>query len=129
MITFSIDLPAMYGDHHVIQIRSLLLELPGVENVYASSAFKVLEVRLDEEKISKDQVLAKLEEYGYLGEMPVMVEASADSDLEVRKKSFRQTAVYEQTRKTVSFAHRINYEGRPLWHCPGIGTIRTKMED
>jgi len=129
MKTISIDLPAMYGDHHVIQVRNLLLELPGVEDVYASSAYKVLEIQFREDQANEDQIRAKLDEYGYLGEIPMMIEANADDEMDVRRRSFRHTSVYEQTRKTVSFTQRVNYQGRPLWHCPGIGTIRTKMED
>ena len=129
MKTISIDLPTMYGDHHVIQVRNLILEIPGVDEVYASSAFKVIEVRFDENQTSEENIRTKLEENGYFGELPMTVEADAEADFEVRRSSFRQTEVYEQTRKTVSFAHRINYQGRPLWHCPGFGTIKTKMED
>ena len=129
MKTITIDLPAMFGDHHVLQVRNLLLEIPGVAEVYASSAFRVVEVQYYEEKVGEEEIRSKLDEYGYLDDIPMMVEANADMDMEIRRKSFRQATVYQQTRKTVSFAHRINYEGRPLWHCPGIGTIRTKMED
>ena len=37
----------MYGDHHVVEVRRLLLEMPGVTDVYASSSFQVVEVAFD----------------------------------------------------------------------------------
>ena len=37
----TIDLPSMYGDHHVQEVRRLLFDLDGVEEVYASSAFQL----------------------------------------------------------------------------------------
>ena len=33
MNTLSLDLPSMYGDHHVTEVRHLLLELPGVDRL------------------------------------------------------------------------------------------------
>ena len=41
MKTLSLELPAMYGDHHVIEVRRILLEIDGVKDVYASSSFQV----------------------------------------------------------------------------------------
>ena len=40
MEVFNIDLPAMYGDHHVVEVRRILMDIPGVEDVYASSGFR-----------------------------------------------------------------------------------------
>jgi len=36
MEVLSLELPAMYGDHHVVEVRRLLFELPGV-NVWRPS--------------------------------------------------------------------------------------------
>jgi len=38
-----LELPAMYGDHHVTEVRHILLGLDGVKDVYASSGFRVVE--------------------------------------------------------------------------------------
>ncbi len=46
MKTISFDLPSLFGDHHVVEVRRLLLEIAGVEDVYASSAFQVVEISL-----------------------------------------------------------------------------------
>ena len=41
-----IHVPAMYGDHHVLEVRRILLELPGVLDVYASSCFQTVQVKV-----------------------------------------------------------------------------------
>jgi hypothetical protein len=40
MNTLTLELPAIYGDHHVLEVRRILFELPGIEDVYASSNFR-----------------------------------------------------------------------------------------
>jgi len=75
METITIDLPKMYGDHHVTDVRRILLAMPGVEDVYASSAFRVARARIDPAKISEADLRAKLEEAGYLGDQSIETEA------------------------------------------------------
>ncbi len=133
MAKFTLELPMMYGDHHVSEVRRILLELPGVEDVYASSAFQVVEVIYDPAKINDLEIQVKLDEAGYLGEWSVPVELGAvPSRPDGDRSRFRHTAVYETTRQAVSFAHQLTAEsgstGRPLWNCPGLGVIK-KMEE
>ena len=71
----SFELPAMYADHHVVEVRRILLETPGVEDVYASSAFQVAEVTYDPDTTSESAIAQKLEEAGYLGDFVVTAEA------------------------------------------------------
>jgi copper chaperone CopZ len=47
METKTFDAPALYADHHVTEVRRILLELEGVTDVYASSAFQTVEVTYD----------------------------------------------------------------------------------
>jgi copper chaperone CopZ len=126
----------MYGDHHVTEVRRLILELPGVTDVYASSGFRVVEVQYDETKMDPEQITAKLEEAGYLGDVPMPVEKGALSERENGDKPyFRHTAAYEQSGRTVSgspvvsFGQQIPYAGRPLWPCPGMGPIQQTEEE
>lgn len=127
METLTLELPTMYGDHHVLEVRRLLLEMPGVEDVYASSSFQVAEVSYDPAKVTPEDIRARLEEVGYLGELPVPVEAGAAAYLEKKDRSFfRQATLYENTRQVVSFSQIVSYYGRPLWPCPGMGSIKTK---
>ena len=130
MKEISLDLPTMFGDHHVTEVRRLLLEMSGVEDVYASSGFRIVEIQYDETTIDPEAMQAKLEEAGYLGELPIPVERGA---LEERKNGdkpfFRHTAVYEQTGSTVGFAQKVPFAGRPLWPCPGMGPINKPEEE
>ena len=58
--TYSRDLPSMYGDHHVTEVRNLLMALPGVTDVYASSSFRIVEVQFDESALSPNEIEAKV---------------------------------------------------------------------
>ena len=126
--TITLELPTMYGDHHVIEVRRLLLEIPGVEDVYASSGFQVAEVEV-EDSVTEDALKKVLDEAGYLGELPVTEEIEA-SPVEAGGKSafFRHSALYEQTRQAVSFTQETATSGKALWPCPGMGPIQ-KMDE
>lgn len=124
-----IEAPAMYGDHHVVEVRRILLEMPGVEEVNASSCFQAVEVLYDPAQVSAADIEARLDEAGYLGPLTVPVETGLPASGEVRTgkdRSFRHTAVYEQTKEVVSFARavEVSFAGRALWPCPGVGVIR-----
>ena len=126
----SFELPAMYADHHVVEVRRLLLEIPGVQDVYASSAFQVADVTFDPDQVSADELAEKLSEAGYLGEFSAVVEAgkpavSSNGD----ETYFRHTEVYEQTKGTIGFTQEVSYVGRPLWPCPGMGVIKSMEEE
>ncbi|MBI5946001.1 MAG: heavy-metal-associated domain-containing protein [Chloroflexi bacterium] len=120
----SFEAPALYGDHHVSEVRRILLELTGVSDVYASSAFQVIEVQYDPEKIKAEQISACLEAAGYLGEVPMLTETGVAAEKIGGDHFFRHTAVYETVKETVSFAQRVDYSGRPLWPCPGMGPVK-----
>lgn len=130
MKTVTFDLPSLFGDHHVVEVRRLLMELAGVEDVYASSAFQVVEISYDPDKVTEATLKQTLEEAGYLGGLNLAAEAGVagyqHDDVET---FFRHTASFETTRKVVSFTQQVNYAGRPLWNCPGIGVIKQKMEE
>ena len=69
------DLPTMYADHHVVEVRRILLEIPGVNDVYASSAFQAVEVTYDPEAVKESDIVGTLEEAGYLGDWELIAEA------------------------------------------------------
>lgn len=125
METKSFEAPALYGDHHVSEVQRILKELPGVEEVYASSAFQAIEVTFDETKISADQLTACLEEAGYLGEVPMLAESGvAGYGRADGNSNFRHTAVYKTIKQTVGFSQSVAPQGRPLWPCPGLGAVK-----
>jgi len=130
MNTLTLEVPAMYGDHHVIEVRRILLELPGVEDVYASSSFQIVEVTYDLGKVNSERIQSCLEAAGYLGELPMPAETDVAAYGQGNGKSFfRHTMVYENTRQVVSFAQNVNYSGRPLWPCPGMGPIKSNKPE
>ena len=59
------DVPSMYADHHVIAVRQALLSTPGVEEVWASSAWQQVQVAYDPESASPDGISRALEQAGY----------------------------------------------------------------
>ena len=127
-VTF--EVPAMYGDHHVIEVKRILLETPGVTDVFASSAFRVVEVTYEPEKINDLELAVKLDEAGYLGEWTVIAEKGLPATSRAEEGVFfRHTEVYEQTKQSLSFAQNVNYVGRPLWPCPGMGALKRMEEE
>jgi len=128
METVTIDLPKMYADHHVSEVRRLLLALPGVEDVYASSAFHVVRVRIDETTTTEADLRARLDGAGYLGEVGVEAEAwKTGTPAEVVDNPFRHTAAIDNV-KVVAFGQRVEETGRALWPCPGMGPVQ-KMDE
>ena len=122
-----ISVPAMYGDHHVTEVRRILLALPGVDDVNASSCFQVVEISYDTAKINMDEITTKLAEVGYLEKLQTPFETGIAVTQEARGNGdtfFRHTTAYEQTKNVVNFAQNVNYTGRPLWPCPGMGVIK-----
>jgi copper chaperone CopZ len=119
------DTPALYGDHHVTEVRRMLFELPGVQEVYASSAFQVVQIEFDERQITHETLMRKLDEAGYLGQVPMLNEVSVAAEAD---SVFRHSATYETVKKTVSFQQKVPYSGRPLWNCPGMGVVRNMDE-
>lgn len=135
MEEFSLELPAMYADHHVTEVRKLLLEMPGVTEVYASSGFQVVEVRYDPAQVKPDDISNKLEKAGYVGQLPLPMETGKTGDeANGDRPFFRRSVTYQQTGPSLGFAQKVPFSGRPLWPCPGMGPVWqrpqvTKVED
>jgi excisionase family DNA binding protein len=124
------ELPSMYADHHVLEVRRILEALPGIEDIYASSAFHTVEVTYDPAKLRKEDISARLSEAGYVGDLSVPVETGIAANVNGGQKPyFRHTAAYEQSKRAVSFEQRVGYSGRPLWPCPGFGVLERKAEE
>jgi hypothetical protein len=129
MRLLTLNLPFLYGDHHVIEVRGVLLSLPGVVDVYASSCFQIVQISYDPASIDADILQAKLEEAGYLQNLNLPAESgTAISRGNESGAYFRHTAAYESTGHVISFARSVPDSGRPLWPCPGIGVIQGMEE-
>lgn len=127
MATSTFDLPMMYGDHHVIEVRNLLAGMPGIETIYASSCFRVVEVTYDDDVVDEQAIAARLDDAGYGGDLVLPVEqGTGASESNGRTTFFRHTAVFEQVGHVVSFGQKAPYAGRPLWPCPGVGALTTE---
>jgi copper chaperone CopZ len=61
----TLDVPALWADHHVLRVRDVLVPMEGVEEVYASSAWKQVLVGYDEAKTDQSTIEAALAEAGY----------------------------------------------------------------
>jgi copper chaperone CopZ len=124
MKTITIDVPAMYADHHVTEVRRILLENPGVKEVLASSAFLAVEVTFNPSKTSESEIRSMLDTAGYLQEIPMITETGIAAD----NRSFpRHSTTIQQLGTAVSFAHTVPLVGTPTLSCPGLGPI--KVED
>lgn len=130
MKSVTFEVPAMYGDHHVVEVRKILSAVSGVQDIYASSAFHVVLVTYDESKTNDIDLQVILDNAGYLGEWSIQTETGkAVNTVEGQQAFFRHTATYEQLKQTVSFSQNISYQGRPLWPCPGMGVIKGMDEE
>jgi copper chaperone CopZ len=128
METKTFEAPALFADHHVTEVRRIVLELTGVSDVYASSAFQIIEVTYDPAKIKAEDITARLEAAGYLGNVPMLTETGVAVEKRGDDSAFRHTATYETVKSAVAFAQRVNYEGRPLWPCPGMSPVKIVEE-
>jgi copper chaperone CopZ len=130
METLTIRLPAMYGDHHVLEVRRILLELPGITGIDASSCFQVVEITYDPALLSSEKIESTLAEAGYLQDLSSPVESGTSAyGTESPDTYFRHTTAFEQTRQVVGFAQNVTSEGRPLWPCPGLGVLPLVKEE
>lgn len=128
METVTIDVPTMYADHHVSEVRRLLLALPGVEDVYASSAFHVVRARVDEAQVTEMSLRDVLSAAGYLGELQIVTEDwKSGTPKETEDNPFRHTSASEQM-KGVAFGQAVEFTGKPLWPCPGMGPVKAMEE-
>jgi copper chaperone CopZ len=73
------------GDHHVLGGERILLGMPGVVDVFASSAFQVVEVTYDPDKINDLEISIKLDEAGYLGEWTIVAEKGVPASSRKRR--------------------------------------------
>jgi excisionase family DNA binding protein len=124
------EVPRMYADHHVLEVRRILQAMPGVEDVYTSSAFHVIEVTYDPSKVRQEDLADKLSEAGYVGDLSLPVETGlAVTEGDGQKPYFRHTAAYEQSKRVVGFEQSISFNGRALWPCPGFGLLARIAEE
>lgn len=128
MEKFIVPLMSLYGDHHVIEVRRILLEIPGVNSVYASSAFQVIEISYDPAQVDSSTLMARLEEAGYLEDWNVDAETGSPSPRTDQTTFFRHSNVFQQAGQVLSFSQPVDRVKRGLWPCPGMDPIKSMDE-
>ncbi len=73
MEKLQLNTPDMYADHHVLKVRATLTGLNGVQDVIASSAFRMVAMSYDPTLITPSAIASRLAEAGY----PVTAEPEA----------------------------------------------------
>ncbi|MBU1492470.1 MAG: heavy-metal-associated domain-containing protein [Actinomycetota bacterium] len=122
MNSLEVAVPAMYADHHVLEVRRILFEIPGVETINASAAFKVVEITYDPEKTSEDVLRRTLEEAGYLGQPTTPTESGEPAVGGDGTTYFRHMAAVGTAGTIVSFGQEIISAGGPAGPTPGMAT-------
>lgn len=75
MTSVTLNAPAMFADHHVLNVRKALFALQGVEDVYASSAWQAVIVSYDPDTTDVPAIEQAMAEAGYASDKttPVLV--------------------------------------------------------
>ena len=60
-----LSVPEMWADHHVLKVREVLTTLAGVQEVYASAAWKQVVVAYDPNEVDESAIVDALEGTGY----------------------------------------------------------------
>ena len=124
------ETPMLFGDHHVVEIRNLILDVKGVNDVYASSNFRVVEVDYDESQVTQEQLQAVIEESGYAYQLVLPVEIGVSNEEDENPKPFFRTTAERVTAKaSMGFSQDVKHQSGPLaWPSPGMGTIKISSE-
>lgn len=61
----TLSLPRMWADHHVVQVRAVVSDLPGVSYMLASALQRTLTLRYDSAEIDETAIRAHLAAAGY----------------------------------------------------------------
>jgi hypothetical protein len=61
----SISLPAMFGDHHVVQVRQIVAALPGVKDIRASASRHAISVTFNRAQLTIEAICAALAKGGF----------------------------------------------------------------
>jgi hypothetical protein len=65
MEKLQLNIPSLWADHHVLKVRAVLTAMPGVQDVIASSAFRIVALSYDPALTSPGAIMAELDDAGY----------------------------------------------------------------
>lgn len=121
-----LTVPTLYGDHHASAIRDILENTKGVAQFYISSAYHQIELEFDPKKVKEAAIKKALAVEGYEANGSALTFIAGQTS--VGDRSTRHTGAFTGVGDTLSFgAKEVNFEGRPLWPCPGF-TAPAEME-
>ncbi len=103
MTSIVVDVPAMYADHHVVEVRRMLLDIPGVNSIYASSAFRVVEIEFDESLTTAEALEQRLNEAGYQTALLVPTESGEPAPGATGARFRRLTTTHPSAGKGIAF--------------------------
>lgn len=103
MTSIVVDVPAMYADHHVVEVRQMLLDVPGVNSIYASSAFRVVEIEFDDSLTTAEGLEQRLDEAGYRTALTVPTESGEPAPGATGARFRRLTTTHPAAGKGVAF--------------------------
>jgi hypothetical protein len=111
--TFSLKIPAVFGDHHTSEIRRILSEFKGVEKCDVSSAFNEVWIEIDPSATKRETIEDQLRQHGYISgdETPMYPSDQTPSTTKHTEVQSDVIAFYDA---------EPSWEGRPLWPCPGL---------
>jgi copper chaperone CopZ len=112
MERLTLDLPTMYGDHHVTEVRGLLSALPGVRPLYVSAAWQKVELEYDPAQTGPQLIRQALAARGYTAD-PVGVPPVSSRNKTLTEYAFGPGAVEQ-------FVEKVPAWGAPSAPCPGF---------
>jgi len=65
MEKLQLNVPDLWADHHVLKVRAALTTMNGVQDVIASSAFRMVALSYDPALVSPGAIMAELDDAGY----------------------------------------------------------------
>jgi len=65
MEKLQLNVPDLWADHHVLKVRAALTAMNGVQDVIASSAFRMVALSYDPALVNPGAIMANLEDAGY----------------------------------------------------------------
>ncbi len=114
----TLNVPGMYGDHHVLAVRDILGKLPGVENIFATSAFKQVVVTFDPAKAKPADFESALSAEGYMDELQW---PEITDDIKAKKHGGSQFVAASGIAESVRFeAPPVNWGAGGPRPCPGF---------
>jgi copper chaperone CopZ len=65
MEKLQLNVPDLWADHHVLKVRAILTAMPGVQDVVASSAFRMVALSYDPAVVGPGAIMGALDDAGY----------------------------------------------------------------